>query len=101
MIRYGTYGTLQDLYRKNLIDSLLAEADNPASPKNGYYYTLVANGSSSWSCVARPPIWGVDKEGGAYRHDDAFRRNYMIDHGGVLLYNDEKDSNVFTESLGR
>ena len=51
--RYGSYGTLQGLCNKKLIDSVLADADIvTGSSKSGYRYAMIVNGSSSWCCVA-------------------------------------------------
>jgi type II secretory pathway pseudopilin PulG len=86
---YGVYGTLQQLYRTELIDSVLANATSGASPKSGYYFTMTVNGANSWSCIARPSKWGITGE-----------RNGMVNTQGVIYYNETENSSEFTKKLG-
>ena len=91
--RYGSYGTLAGLARKNLIDSVLAHADGDtyARPKSGYLYSMTINGSDSWCCVAYPFKWSewqtvkyrVTQDGVIYKSKD--RSTYSFDSGGTPL----------------
>jgi hypothetical protein len=92
--RYGGYGTFEDLHRKNLIDSVLADAyAEGTSPKYGYYYAMTVNDPDSWCCVAFPAIW-------AWTGDFKYR----ITEDGILYKSTDDSTNEFPDGgtqLGR
>ena len=51
--KYGTYGTLNQLYKADYIEKLFSESTCPKNSKSGYYFVL-DNDREKWSCVAIP-----------------------------------------------
>jgi hypothetical protein len=92
--RYDTYTGMTQLVDKNLIDSVLADAEISAGgkPKSGYWYTMAA-GEGEWCCVAFPAQWGVTGE-----------RKFRISEDGVIYWSDDSSSDDFDSGgtpLGR
>ena len=81
--RYGEFGHLENLGNVKFIDSILAQATHPGSPKSGYYFKVeVEPRDISWSCVALPALPGSSGS-----------RSFYISRDGVITYTEYTSMN--------
>jgi type II secretory pathway pseudopilin PulG len=79
--RHASYGSMEDLLQKTLVDMRLGKATPGGTPRSGYFFTVRAK-EHEWSATAVPSHPGAT--GG---------RSFFIDQTGIIYYKPCKTPN--------